>query len=339
MELADVITSFRRHWRAAVGSVVLVAVGLGLFLFLSDQTRPPERWRASVQILVPSRDQDGNLPPGVPPMLLQGQDAIALGPAVTGDLPKGAGLSKDEVTFDFATNERGDVYTLTVTAPTSEAARTLADGFASAYIQTRRTLVAEGSQGASNGAQFAIAQLQQRFNEVEAELRRRDPDLLARLPVSAQPANEPDGTQPTNEDAGTDQEQADALDLPASTPLEIQLLVYERQDLLRKIEAARLNYAQGTTDAIVPQAFAQTVERADPEDITREPLTPLIPITRSATARRPARRWPHRSCRPSPPCLRLARGRWPDPGPPPGTPTARSQRPASPPTSCRAPSW
>jgi polysaccharide biosynthesis transport protein len=278
VELADVITSFRRHWRAAVGSVVLVAVGLGLFLFLSDQTRPPERWQASVQILVPTRDQEGNLPQGVPPMLLQGQSAIALGPNVTGEALSAAGLNEDDATFDFESNARGDVYTLTVTAPTREGAQGLADGYASAYIETRRRLVAEGSTGAGEGAQFSLGILQKRFNEVEAELRRLDPDLLAGLPDSAQPANAPEEAEPTDEDTGTDEVEGAALDLPASTPIEIQLLVYERRDLLQKIEAARGTYAQSTTDAIVPQPFAQIVERAAPADVTREPLTPLIPI-------------------------------------------------------------
>jgi Mrp family chromosome partitioning ATPase len=274
VELADVITSFRRHWRAAVGSVVLVAVGLGLFLFLSDQTRPPERWQGAVQILVPTRDQDGNLPAGVPPMLLQGQESIALGPNVTDHALSAAGLEEDNVTFEFETNERGDVYILTVTTPTEEGAEGLANSYASAYIDARRGLVAEGSQGASNGAQFAIARLQQRINEVEAELRRLDPELLASLPDTAQPA---DSDQPADEDAGTDEE-VGALNLPASTSIQVQLLAYERQNLLQKIEAARRSYAQGATDVIVPQAFAQIVERAVPEDVTREPLSPLIPI-------------------------------------------------------------
>ncbi|HKA85607.1 MAG TPA: hypothetical protein VKD21_17170 [Acidimicrobiales bacterium] len=280
MELADVITSFRRHWRAAVGSVVLIGVGLGLFLFFSDQTRPPERWQGAVQVLVPSRDQDGNLPPGVPAMLLQGQEAIALGPAVTGEALKAAGISEDEVTFDFETNGRGDVYTLTVTAPSNKDAQTLADGYAGAYIKARRALVAQASEGASQAAQVSLGLLQKRFADVEAALRRLDPALLDRLPDSAPPtdgAQPSDSAQPAEEDAPTD-EQLRTLNLPASTPIEIQLAAYERQDLLRKIESARRTYAQGTTDAIVPQSFAQTVERVIPEDITREPLSPLIPI-------------------------------------------------------------
>lgn len=210
-------------------------------------------------------------------MLLQGQESIALGPNVTGDALSDAGLDEDDVTFDFETNERGDVYTLTVTAPTEKDAQGLADEYAGEYIAARRALVAQASTGASQSAQLSLAALQERFDKVEADLRRLDPDLLARLPDSAQPANEPDSAQPAEEDAATDEE-VGTLNLPASTPIEIQLLAYERRDLLQKIEAARRNYAQGTTDAIVPQSFAQIVERAVPQDVTREPLTPLIPI-------------------------------------------------------------
>jgi succinoglycan biosynthesis transport protein ExoP len=271
VQLADIITSFRRHWRAAVGSVVLVAVALGLFLFLRDQTRPADRWEASVQILAPARDEEGNVPEGVPPMLLQGQSTVALGSEVTDDALSAAGIAedaRDDVTFDFGTSERGDIYILTVTAPTEEGARALAESFGSAYINARRAVVAQGSVSSSQGAQFAIAQLQERLDEVEAQLQERDPDLLASLP---------DSVQPVDEDNGTD-EVADAPRLPPSTPLLTQLLAYERQDLLGKMEAARRAYAQGSTDAIVPQSFATVVERVAPENVAREPLTPLIPI-------------------------------------------------------------
>jgi polysaccharide biosynthesis transport protein len=271
LQLADIITSFRRHWRAAVGSVVLVAVGLGLFLFLRDQTRPADRWEASVQILVPARDEEGNVPEGVPPMLLQGQLTIALGSEVTDDALSAAGIgedARDDVTFDFETSERGDIYILTVTARTEEEAQALANSYASAYIDARRASVAEGSRSSSQGAQLSIAQLEDRFEEVEAQLQQRDPDLLASLPDSAQPAAEDNGTD----------EEPDALRLPTSTPLQTQLLAYERRDLLRKMDAARRAYAQGSTDAIVPQTYATIVERVPAENITPEPLTPLIPI-------------------------------------------------------------
>jgi Mrp family chromosome partitioning ATPase len=271
---ADVITSFRRHWRAAMGVVVLVALGLGLFLFLLDQTRDPDRWQAAVQILVPARDDQGKLPEGVPPMLLQGQEAVALASSDAALATAGLGEEDpDNFTFDFASNERGDIYTLTATAPTEEQVRELARSYATSYLAGRRQSVAEGARGQSQAAQVALTRLQQRFGEVEATLRQTDPELLDSLPDTAEPLDE----QPADGAATTEQE-VPAVDIPASIPIETQLLVYERQDLLRQIQTARRNYAQGSTDALVPQSYATIVERVDPEDITPEPLSPLIPI-------------------------------------------------------------
>jgi Mrp family chromosome partitioning ATPase len=272
VQLADVITSFRRHWRAAIAAVVLVGVGLGLFLFLRDQTRPPDRWEASVAILVPARDDQGIVPEGVPPMLLQGQEAVALSGRVTSDALARAGLgedaSDDDVTFEYSINESGDIIGLTVTAPTEEQAQAIADGYGSAYRAARRRTVADGSRGESLSAQAALTTLQERFSQVEAELQQIDPDLLASLPDTA---------EPVDEDVNASEEPI-RIDLPTTTPIETQLLVYERQDLLRRIETARRSFAQSRTNALVPNSFATVVERVAPEDITPEPLTPLIPI-------------------------------------------------------------
>jgi Mrp family chromosome partitioning ATPase len=280
VQLADVITSFRHHWRAALGVVLLVAVGLGVFLFLLDQRRGPDRWQASVQVLVPARDHQGNLPEGVPPMLLQGQEAVALASSDAALTAAGLGEEDaDDFTFEFASNERGDIYTLTATAPTEEQAEELTRNYGVSYLAGRRRSVATGSLAQSQSARAALTRLQERFGEVEAELQRIDPQLLDSLPDTAEPRDE----QPPDENANTDEEapaigETSAADLPASTPIETQLLVYERQDLLRQMAAARRNFAQGSTDAIVPQAYATIVERVSPENITPEPLSPLIPM-------------------------------------------------------------
>jgi tyrosine-protein kinase len=277
VQLADVITSFRRHWRAGIASVVLVAIGLGLFLFLRDQTRPPDRWEASVQILVPARTEEGELPEGVPPMLLQGQSTIATGSEVTGKAANAAGIpedAQDDLTFDFGTSERGDVYILTVTAPTEEQSQALVDSYGNAYMQKRRDLVAERSRGSSQGAELSLARLQERFSEVEAELQRLDPALAASLPDSVEPADEGSGT---DQAAGTD-DGVPAVGLPTSTPLEVQLLVSERMELLRRIAGARQSYARDSNDALLPQSFAQIVEQVAPENVTPAPPTPWIPV-------------------------------------------------------------
>jgi Mrp family chromosome partitioning ATPase len=271
VQLADVITSFRRHWRAAVGTIVLVGVGLGLFLVLRDQTRDPDRWQAAAKVLVPARDDQGELPEGVPPMLLQGQGAIALGTGVTDTALKIAGLDKadpDDFAFDFASNERGDIYTLSATAPTEDQSRDLANGYAVAYLGARRQSVAAGSVAESQSAEAALNRLQQRFTQVEAELQRIDPELMATLPDTAEPIDPDTGSVEENP----------GVELPATIPIETQLLIYERQDLLRQIETARRRYAQGSTNTLVPQSYATIVERVVPEDVTPEVPSPLIPI-------------------------------------------------------------
>jgi Mrp family chromosome partitioning ATPase len=289
VQLADVTTSFRRHWRAGVGSVLLVGLGLGAFLFLRDQTRDPDRWEASTQILVPARDDEGNLPEGVPPSLLQGQSTVALSSNVTDAAVTAANLGEDaadDVGFDFGTNELGDIYILTVTAPTLEEARDLSTSYAQVYLAARRESVATGSRGQSQAAEAALGRLQQRFTEVEDELRRIDPDLLAGLPDAPTPADDAANAADNAADNGADNAADDeasggassGLDLPVTTPIETQKLAYERQDLLRKIDNARRTYAQGSTDAIVPQSYATIVERVAPENITPPPPTPLIPV-------------------------------------------------------------
>jgi Mrp family chromosome partitioning ATPase len=280
VQLADVITSFRRHWRAAVAAVLLVSVGLGFFLFLQDKTRPPDKWEASVELLVPARDEEGNLPDGVPPMLLQGQSAVALSVKVTGDALRRSELdaSADDVTFEFDTNERGDIISLTVTAPTEEGAQALATSYMVTYLSARRQAVAESSYTASQSAQARLGTLQQRLVQVEAELEAVDPELLASLPdTTGQAADEGSGDG-TGETDGDGQITADDVGLPATTPIETTLLVYERMDLIREIEAARRTFAESQTTGLVPQSFATVVERVEPEDVTPAPPSPVIPI-------------------------------------------------------------
>jgi Mrp family chromosome partitioning ATPase len=272
VQLADVITSFRRHWRAALASVLLVAIGLGLFLFLRDQTQPPDRWKASVELLVPARSEEGEIPQGVPPMLLQGQSTVALSTGVTRAALARAEVEEDDAEFDFAINDRGDTYTLTAIAPAEDPARDLADSYVLAYLVQRRQTVAGGSSGESQAAESSLTTLQNRFNEVEAELRTIDPELLASLPDTAAPTGDD-----AEADAATEGD-TPSIDLPASTPISTQKLVFERQELLGRIEEARRTYARGVSNALVPRPFATIVERVPPENVTPAAPTPLIPV-------------------------------------------------------------
>ena len=155
-----------------------------------------------------------------------------------------------------------------MTAPTQEQSREVADTFAAAYIQARRDAVGEGSRRDSGAVEQSLATLQQRFAEVEAELRRLDPELLDRLPDTAAPDDEENGNE----------EGTSTVHIPPSTPIQIQLLVSERQDLLRDIDAMRRTYGQRSTDSLVPQPYATVVERVAPRNITPKPPGPMIPI-------------------------------------------------------------
>ena len=85
----------------------------------------------------PHRDDKGKLPEGVPPMLLQGQSALALSSDRHRGRPRESRArrqDRDDVTFDFETNERGDIFTLSVTAPTRSRRRTWRTATSPTYI-------------------------------------------------------------------------------------------------------------------------------------------------------------------------------------------------------------
>jgi Mrp family chromosome partitioning ATPase len=274
LQLVDVITSLRRHWRASLALVVLVAIALGAFLFLLSDARPPDRWEGGAQVLVPYRTEDGELPEGVPPQLLQGQSALALSDRTTDTALASVDLdeaARDDVEFDFVENELGDIHTLTVTAPTEAQAEELAASFARAYLAARRQRVVATAEQARSAAQAAASRLGERLDAVEAELRRLDPDLLASLPDAPAIEEAPPGAAEGEEEIAT-------VDLPESTPLELELLAYERQNTLRRLEDYRRSYAQNSTDTLVPNAYATILGVGRPDQVTPEPPSPLLPI-------------------------------------------------------------
>jgi hypothetical protein len=269
--------------------VVLAAVALGLFLFLRNETREPDRWQASVQLLVPHRSEEGEIPESVPPRLLQGQSTVALSDDTIGAALRGIGLAEDArrgLDFDFSSNERGDIFTISVTSPNAEQAEALADSYANAYLAARRQSVAQGFQSQRDGARAAVGRLEERLAEVNRELQQTDPELYAGLPDTAEPADETLSEDElvagaTSDDPGANTDEGDegvGVELPPGTPTDTVLLVYERQDLLRRIEAARRSFAEASTESLVPRSYATVVERNAPEQITSPPPSPLIPV-------------------------------------------------------------
>lgn len=282
MQLADILGSVRRHWRVSVAMILLSAIGVGLFLFTRKQVRGEDRWESSVLLLVPTRGKDGAIPSGVPPELLQGQAQLALdGKTLNSalDNAKLTGDNRKNVTFAFKTNfdpsstkpgsnnsgaGRGDILTLTVTAPDQNNAVNLAQGYADAYRARRAAAVGEDQRAAQRGARLALGVFQQRLNDTDAQLRAADPGLLDQLRAS-------DATN------GTDQQEA-SINASPDVPIDTVLLAYEHRALVNKILSARQTYADNSVGALSPSAFATVVERPNPTQIVPELPSSLTPL-------------------------------------------------------------
>jgi Mrp family chromosome partitioning ATPase len=276
LQLVDVITSLRRHWRVSIGLVLLVAVALGVFMLNRNESMPPDRWQAESQVLVPTRSEEGEMPEGVPPQLLQGQESLALADSTTSAALEAAGLDEElrengDVEFAVSPNELGDIYVLSVTARTREEAQQLAGSFALAYLTARQGIVTNAASQSRDTARASAESVGRRLDEVEGELEELSPGIVASLPEAGRPAN----SDSADEEG---QEAVDPVGLPESTPLDVELLVYERQALLRQFEQLKNAYATSSTQTLVPRSFATVIERTRPTNVTPESSSPLIPI-------------------------------------------------------------
>jgi Mrp family chromosome partitioning ATPase len=263
LELADVVKSLRLHWRVSVAIVLLTGAFFAAFLVTRNEVRPADRFEVGIQILVPSRDKDGKRPTGVPPQLLQGQQAKALAASTREAALKAAKIPQDkqgDIGFHFSTNPPGDIITLSATASDPSLARKAARGFRTAYVATRRATMAKGLARAADGARNALGLLIARLVQVKTELHATDPKLADSLPNAPSATN----ASPVSR-------------LPASTPLNTILLVVEHEKLLSRILSTELEYANATTGARTPSSFATTVEELQARQITPELPSPVVP--------------------------------------------------------------
>ena len=265
MEFADILSSLRRRWKISVGILLLTGAVLAAFLVTREETQPAARYRAESDILVPARDEDGNLPEGVPPPLLFGQAAIA-----TADEVREAALDDAEVTqeqrrgiaFGYSTSDGGRIITLSVQARDALIARAVADAWAERYIDERGEDVANGIDGARERTYRSIELYTARLGEVRSELASIDPNLLLLLPTV------------TSEDTEEDETTA-ASDVPFDLPIDTALLIYERAELQSRIEGARRHWAERTTASADP--YADVVEIPPVANVTPPVDSPGTP--------------------------------------------------------------
>ncbi len=286
MQFADVIGSVRRHWRVSVAMFLLSIIGLGVFLFTRKQARGSDKWQAQVLLLVPVRGKDGALPAGVPAELLQGQAQIALSSETTAAAMDAAGIKgddRDRVTFGFKTNfdpsatagktgnqttGKGDILTLTVTAPEQAQAVKLIDAYSDSYSNARRKKVGEDDNGSTKGARTSLEVYKNQLAQVDTQLQALDANVLNQLrafDATQTAATAPGQTPP-------------AVYLPPDANTDVVLLASQHRALVDRIAVARQKYADSSADALTPSSFATVVERPNPTEIVPPVPSPWMPV-------------------------------------------------------------
>ncbi len=262
MQLSDAVKSLAAHWKLAVSLMLLAIVGLAVFLVTRDQTRPPDRYRVAVDVLVPAIDSKGNRPEGVPPNLLQGNVRRALSPETEKRALDAANVPEKQranIQFGFTSDPVGDIQTLSVTAADRDTALAVAVRFTDSYVQTRRESVASGAESGQTKARFAVRALEGRVRAVESSIRKADPKVAQMLDQA--PGN---GQVPPE-------------NLPRGTASDVVTDVVERNAMLSSIAGQRDSYAQNAISSLLPSGFATTVEVYPAQQITPALPSPTVP--------------------------------------------------------------
>src|SRR5215207_2016374 len=96
----------------------MIPVVMGIYLLRRDVERPPARYTTSADVLIPARDEAGEVPEDVPPVLLQGQTELALDSETTGAALEAAGVDHAVgIGFNGRLNDDDSIMTLSVSAP------------------------------------------------------------------------------------------------------------------------------------------------------------------------------------------------------------------------------
>jgi Mrp family chromosome partitioning ATPase len=273
LELADVAKSLRLHWRVCIAIVLLTGLALALFLITRKQVAPAARYRASIQMLVPAIDSQGNRPAGVPPNLLQGQIQRALNKQTESaamDLARIPANRRKAIAFDFTI--AGAIYTLSATAPDAKTASAAVSGFRSAYADTRAKSVADSATTGTETAQSDLGKLRVKLKEVEQEIGRADPNLLHTLQAAGTSTGSGGSTNSGKSGASA------APTLSEDTPPALALAVVQRETILSRIQSAYKTYADNSLETLLPGSFSTVVEVDPPVRVTPPPPSPFVPI-------------------------------------------------------------
>ena len=255
MEFSDILASLRRRWRIGVGIFLLTLAVLAAFYVTRKETEPAPRFRGQVDVLVPTRGKEGEFPPGVPRNLFFGQAQLATTNSVKEQALANADIPTDLVGnfgFGFEQNGSGDLISLSTTAATAERANALARGWGDAYLEARSEQAAASARDTEDRAYRGLQVSILRLDEIINELNAIDPLLNTLVPGLA------------GGDGGPAQ-----LRVPASTPIDAALLVYEKAQVTSGIDAARTEVVDSRRISNNPSSNGSIVQVSAAENITR----------------------------------------------------------------------
>jgi Mrp family chromosome partitioning ATPase len=258
-----------------VAVILLTGVALALFLITRKQVAPARRYRATLQLLVPAIDSQGNRPEGVPPNLLQGQQQKALSSTTQAAALDLARIPADQrKKFQFNFTAAGPIVTLSVTADNAKTATAVTAAFRTAYVGTRAKSVADGAEGETQTAQSALKKLRIKLVDTEQQIGKLSPTVLHNLLTTGRAGAAPNPTSGGGSGATADP----AAGLPENAPIDLVLAVVQRQTILSRIRGVTQDYANSSLDTLLPSGFATTVEVDPPVQVTPPLPSPLVPI-------------------------------------------------------------
>ena len=264
MELSDVGAALRRHWPIALVLLVLIPPAMALYIVNRDDTRPPDRYSTSADVLIPTRaDPESNnnrresVSVAIPPVLFQGQTELALSPATRNVALQMAGLDPNTttgITFTARLNSTFSVIQLTVSAPKPDLAADVLEQYVLAYREARRQSVLDAAvQDASYDTEL-IETLGKRLFAVGGR--------IAALGLAVPPVV-PDGTPVVAPEAS----------LNRGVPL-----LYERNALINEITRRQVDLSLQATRTLIPQTYSTLVQKRSAARVVPRPPSPLIPL-------------------------------------------------------------
>jgi Chain length determinant protein len=285
VDLGELVDAVRRHIRIVVATVVLAGLVAAAYVFLRQETRPADTYRASAEVQIPSRPAllGGDRPveplveasPQMPGELLRGQDSMALSSEVREQALSASGIPTNDTSVDFeaALNDIRDTITLSVTSFDAETTEKVIGNYVTAFTEARRAVSAQTIQSAERTSQQELNTLQSRRSALESQLR---PRLGGTLPPVVIAPKQPGST--TGEAEGQSEQELPLPEIPPGADTDTTAMLFERNALANRIVELQLERADAAVNSSTPNAYVEVLKQGTAGFIPGETQSPIVPV-------------------------------------------------------------